>query len=1106
VAQVGNPRRIRYHPHPFGGLEVPGSAQKSVAAAALITLTLIACGNGEANNGADAGGLFGVGLGGDTGTSTDTKADVKTDAKTDTLTDTKTDVPLDATDIQQDATKTADTAVPDTDGAGADTDVAVAPDVPKDVPAQPCVPVVDDCNDKNPCTLDACSAESSTCTHDPAPMDGKPCNADDNGCSQGDSCAQGKCTPGPQPDCGLTTTEPCVAGVCVSIGKLTFECKVQKTPPGGPCDDGAFCTAPDTCDENGACKPGPPKACADAGPCQAALCDEGGKKCNPTPKADNVPCDDGDSCTGPDFCKGGTCTAGGSACGDFKVSALKPAAGTKVAAAGDLGNGRFRVAWPGEGGTGQGGTIWTRAFRADGSREATEHLVATVPAGETLLGVQVLNAGNGQSDVLWASDGAGKAESCWYHKLLGICASPCYPTQAACGSAQGFGNCLQGTRHTPASHISWQRFDALHQPMGAPVAVLQQAGTCATGSPQPNLSAVAATVLPDGHRFVAWTVKDGTQKVLLASGGALQKNLGKDKDQKFPAAAAFSDGRVLLAWEQGDDVWAQMYASSGDKDGTPFQVNTQAAGKQSAPVVAALPNGRSVVAWQTDQGEGDVKAQIFKQEPGLPLGGEIQVNAQGVGPQARPAIAMFTDGSFAIAWEDGKGQDGSGWGLVAQWFNPTGGKVGGEKVLDTASAGDQRFVAAAGQQDEAVFAWTNLENGSHVHARRYDKTGASLAGNPETVANQQKTGDQTGPALVSWPGGFALAWESEGQDGDGSAIVLRRFGETGQPAGSEAVVNSTTAGPQLHPTLGADANGNLVLAWDSFNQDGDLEAIVFQRFDKQGAKQGGEVVANQATLNEQQRPAVAVHPDGKFAVAWESFAQKGGQSYDVLLRCYEADGTALGPEQIANEYAGDKQLATHVQALPGGKLVQVWQSYGEDGSEWGIVGQLWAPGCTKSGAPFAANTSKTGEQSQARVAANPDGSFVVAWRSAGQDGSGFGVYAQLFGGNGSKLGGEFKLNPVTENEQSKPALACGGPLLLAVWQTISEDEEGMAVKAAFRTDKGQQGADFLANLTYAGNQQLPVVASLQNGSFAVAWTSQGQDGDKGGIVVRTVKP
>ena len=243
-------------------------------------------------------------------------------------------------------------------------------------------------------------------------------------------------------------------------------------------------------------------------------------------------------------------------------------------------------------------------------------------------------------------------------------------------------------------------------------------------------------------------------------------------------------------------------------------------------------------------------------------------------------------------------------------------------------------------------------------------------------------------------------------------------------------------------------------------------------------------------------------------VAWESFGQTAGASYDVMMRCYDEFGAAAGVEQIANEYKTDKQQTPAVAAFPdgSGKYVVVWQSYGEDGADWGVYGQVYFQDCFKIGTPFAIHSTKVGEQSQPRVAVDKDGNFTVLWRSAGQDGSSFGIYGQSFDKNAAKVGGEFKVNSVTANEQSRPVLGYRPDgTFVSVWQTIGEDEDGFGLKQALRDGKGQLGLDFLGNTTFKANQSLPAVGVRPNGSWVVVWGSAAQDGDKGAVVGRVFK-
>ena len=47
-----------------------------------------------------------------------------------------------------------------------------------------------------------------------------------------------------------------------------------------------------------------------------------------------------------------------------------------------------------------------------------------------------------------------------------------------------------------------------------------------------------------------------------------------------------------------------------------------------------------------------------------------------------------------------------------------------------------------------------------------------------------------------------------------------------------------------------------------------------------------------------------------------------------------------------------------------------------------------------------------------------DGGFVLSWSSNGQDGSGYGVYAQRYAASGAAVGGEFRVNTETNGNQT----------------------------------------------------------------------------------------
>src|SRR5206468_3771211 len=91
-------------------------------------------------------------------------------------------------------------------------------------------------------------------------------------------------------------------------------------------------------------------------------------------------------------------------------------------------------------------------------------------------------------------------------------------------------------------------------------------------------------------------------------------------------------------------------------------------------------------------------------------------------------------------------------------------------------------------------------------------------------------------------------------------------------------------------------------------------------------------------------------------------------------------------------------------------------------------------GAAQSG-EFLVNTTTTDNQDVPTVAVGADGSFVIAWASTNQDGSGKGIYAQKFDASGAAVGAEFRVSGTTFNNQDQPAAAVSAVGdLVVLWQ------------------------------------------------------------------------
>jgi hypothetical protein len=214
---------------------------------------------------------------------------------------------------------------------------------------------------------------------------------------------------------------------------------------------------------------------------------------------------------------------------------------------------------------------------------------------------------------------------------------------------------------------------------------------------------------------------------------------------------------------------------------------------------------------------------------------------------------------------------------------------------------------------------------------------------------------------------------------------------------------------------------------------------------------------------------------------------------------------ATGPEFRVNTYTTSEQTDPSVASLPNGNFVVAWTSAGQDSFTWGVYGQRF-DGATgaKLGPEFRVNTYTTSDQMGLSVASLPNGNFVVTWHNYEPNGSTWwGVYGQRFdGATGAMLGSEFRVSTYTTSAQRYPSIASlPDSSFVVTWMTGEQDGSNWGVYGQ-RFDGGTGatlGLEFLVN-TYTTNAQMyPSVASLPNGNFVVTWMSDGQDGSSWGI-------
>ena len=178
-----------------------------------------------------------------------------------------------------------------------------------------------------------------------------------------------------------------------------------------------------------------------------------------------------------------------------------------------------------------------------------------------------------------------------------------------------------------------------------------------------------------------------------------------------------------------------------------------------------------------------------------PSGPEFQVNTYTTGSQIVPQIATDAAGDSVIAWTS-SGEDGSGYGIYGQRYNPSGAAVGSEFRI-----------------------------------------------------NSYTTSSQVDPRVaMDANGDFVVVWESQGQEAGGlNGIYAQRYNSAGVAQGTEFHVNSATTTIVILPTIAMDSTGDFVIGWSSLPEDGDGYGVYAQRYNSSGVAQGSEFQVNTFT-------------------------------------------------------------------------------------------------------------------------------------------------------------------------------------------------------------------------------------------------------------------
>jgi RHS repeat-associated protein len=153
---------------------------------------------------------------------------------------------------------------------------------------------------------------------------------------------------------------------------------------------------------------------------------------------------------------------------------------------------------------------------------------------------------------------------------------------------------------------------------------------------------------------------------------------------------------------------------------------------------------------------------------------------------------------------------------------------------------------------------------------------AVIPGEEFRVAPEQ-TAKQYDPHVeASASGQFVVAWRGIDTDGTGDNVYAQRFDADATAATSWFPVNSHRAESQSYPHVAMKDNGEFVVVWQSYGQDGSGQGVYARQFDATGQPDTlQDLRINDYTPNDQTRPVIAGNGASRFGFAWQSYEQDG---------------------------------------------------------------------------------------------------------------------------------------------------------------------------------------------------------------------------------------
>ena len=374
-------------------------------------------------------------------------------------------------------------------------------------------------------------------------------------------------------------------------------------------------------------------------------------------------------------------------------------------------------------------------------------------------------------------------------------------------------------------------------------------------------------------------------------------------------------------------------------------------GFQRSPASCGFSGG-AVVVWESHVGAvSQIYAQIYDTTGRAIFDKEFMVSGGTSAPEDRPDVACSRN-NFYVSWQSAVGSSTT---INVLQFASNGDKIGSPVLIHTiASGGDARpVIATTTSGNKYVVSWqANLGTGNDVDVYMSVVEGSAIS-DPIIVHGTLQLTQRNPSVDITDDDSVIIAWQSFNEDGSGYGIFARVFDVSqANPVASAAAfqVNTETEGSQTSPRVAFFSDKKFIIIWGSGTVS-TLFNVMGAVYSAGAVKQGSDFRVNAEEIGNDRPTSICILPDDSFIVAWNRFEIRLTQ--DAYFRRFDTSGRPLGGDQLINKFTRRRQFDATIALLHNDNFIISWTSKWQDRSSWSIYSSAYSrvPTVTTYGVP-----------------------------------------------------------------------------------------------------------------------------------------------------------